>query len=150
MRKLLLGFIILGTSLLGQARLMQSWSYQELYDQADLVVVAKPESTQPTDEHFILPNIAPDVHVVGLSTHFYIKLVMKGDKTMKALVLHHCRLANPGELMMNGPELAEFDPKGFSNYLLFLHREADGRYAPVSGQTDPILFSILKMAGAAR
>ena len=30
------------TALLAEARLMRSWSYQELYDTADLVVVASP------------------------------------------------------------------------------------------------------------
>jgi len=129
---------------------MRSWSYQELYDQADLVVIAKPISTQDTTEAAVLPNIAPDVHVVGLSTEFEISVVMKGDKSLKKCVLHHYRLANPKELMMNGPMLAAFDPKQYTRYLIFLHREDDGRYSPVSGQTDPATFSVLKLEGAAQ
>ncbi len=128
---------------------MRTWSYQELYDQADLVVIAKPVSTQETAEKSTLPNIAPAVRVIGLSTEFDISLLMKGDKSVKKAVLHHYRLADPKQLMMNGPNLACFDPKQPTRFLLFLHREADGRYSPVSGQTDPTLFSVLKLEGVA-
>ena len=129
---------------------MKSWSYQELYDQSDLVVIAKPISTQDTTEKATLPNISPEVPVVGLSTEFDVSLVMKGDKSAKKATLHHYRLAAPKQLMINGPSLASFDLKQPMHYLLFLHREADGRYSPVSGQTDPALFSVVKLEGVAQ
>jgi hypothetical protein len=121
-----------------------------MYEQADLVVIAYPLSTQDTEEQSLLPNIAPDVHVIGLSTKFEISLVLKGEKSLKKLVLHHYRLANPNELMINGPSLASFDPKENSRFMLFLRRESDGRYSPVSGQTDPTLFSVVKLEATAR
>jgi hypothetical protein len=150
MKRFIAVLLILATALLAQARLMKSWSYQELYDQSDLVVIAKPISTQDTTEKATLPNISPDVHVVGLSTEFDISLVMKGDKSAKKATLHHYRLADPKQLMINGPSLASFDSKQHTRYLLFLHREADGRYSPVSGQTDPALFSVVKLEGVAQ
>lgn len=150
MKTILIALLMLSTVFLAQARLMRTWTYQELFDQADLVVIAKPVAMQDTSEQAVLPNIAPDVHVVGLSTGFDVRAVMKGDKSIKKFVLHHYRLANPKELMMNGPCLASFDPKEYSRFLLFLHRESDGRYSPVSGQTDPALFSILKLVSAAQ
>ena len=150
MKRIITGLLILTAALLAQARGMRSWSYQELYDQADLVVIAKPISTQDTAEKAVLPNFSPDLHVVGLSTAFDISVVMKGDKSLKKCVLHHYRLANPKEMRDNGPMLASFDPKQHTRFLLFLHREADGRYSPVSGQTDPTLFSVQKLEGAAQ
>ena len=150
MKTIITTLLILTTAHLAHARLMRSWSCQELYDQADLVVIAKPVSTQDTAEKATLPNIAPNVHVVGLSTEFEISVVMKGDKSMKKATLHHYRLADPKQLMMNGPSLASFDSKQPARFLLFLHRETDGRYSPVSGQTDPTLFSILKLEGIAQ
>ena len=150
MKRIITGLLILTAALSAQAREMRSWSYQELYDQADLVVIAKPISTQDASEKAVLPNISPDVHVVGLSTEFAISVVMKGDKRLKKCVLHQYRLTNPKEMMNNGPMLASFDPKQHTRFLLFLHREADGRYAPVSGQTDPTLFSVQKLEGAAQ
>ena len=150
MKQIITALTILTVPLLAQAREMTSWSYQELYDQADLVVIAKPISTQDASEKAVLPNISPDVHVVGLSTEFAISVVMKGDKRLKECVLHHYRLTNPKEMMINGPMLASFDPKQHTRFLLFLHQKADGRYAPVSGQTDPTMFSVQKLEGAAQ
>ena len=144
------GLLILTAALLAQAREMRSWSYQELYDQADLVVIAKPISTQDASERAVLPKFSPDLNVVGLSTAFDISVVMKGDRSLKKCVLHHYRLANPKEMRVNGPMLASFDPKEHTRFLLFLRREADGRYSPVSGQTDPTLFSVQKLEGAAQ
>ena len=149
MKRSIAVLLILATALLAQARTMKSWSYQELYDQSDLVVIAKPVSTQDTTEKSPLPNIS-SVQVVGLSTEFDISLVMKGDKSAKKATLHHYRLADPKQLMINGPHLASFDSKQHPRYLLFLHREADGRYSPVSGQTDPALFSVVKLEGVAQ
>lgn len=149
MTRIIAGFLIL-TGLLAQARTMRTWSYQELYDQSDLVVIAKPTSVQDTTEEAVLPNISPDVHVVGLSTEFEISVVMKGEKSVKKATLHHYRLADPKRLMDNAPNIASFDPKQHTRFLLFLHREPDGRFSPVSGQTDPTLFSVLRLAGAAQ
>ena len=77
-------------------------------------------------------------------------LVMKGDKSAKKMTLHHYRLTDPKQLMFNGPTLASFDPKQVAQFLLFLHREADGRYSPVSGQTDPASISAVELQGLAR
>lgn len=149
MKRTIAVFLMFATALWAEARLMRNWSYQELYDTADLVVVAKPTSTQDTSEKAVLPNISPDVHVVGIATEFAISVVMKGDKSMKKITLHHYRLADP-KPMMNAPMLVSVDPKEPLHFLLFLRRESDGRYAPVSGQTDPALFSVLKLEGTAQ
>lgn len=152
MKKFTLGLLILTTAFLAEARLTKLWTYQELYDQADLVVIAKHTATTNTTEQAVLPNIAPDVHVIGLSSDFDIEVVTKGDRSLKKLVLHHYRLAPlpSNELMVNGPDLVSFDSDHYNTrYLLFLRRESDGRYAPVSGQTDPRQVSILRLDGNA-
>jgi hypothetical protein len=143
-------FVVIATALLAQARVMRSWTYQELYDKADLVVIANPTSVEDTAEQTVLPGIAPDINVVGRSAHFDISVVMKGDQGLKKLVLHHYWWAYPAKLAMNGPTLAQFDPTENRRYLLFLQRESDGRYAPVSGQIDPAMISILRLNGFAR
>jgi hypothetical protein len=152
MKKLTIGLLILTTALLVHARLTKLWTYQELHDQADLVVIAKHISTTNTTEQANLPNIAPDVHVIGLSSEFDVEAVMKGDASLKKLTLHHYRLApHPeNETMANGPSLASFEADHYNTrYLLFLHLEPDGRYAPVSGQTDPDHVSIIRLDGNA-
>ena len=149
MKKIITGFLILTAAILTQARIMRTWTYQELYDQADLVVIAKPTSTQETTEKAVLPDLRPDVNALGLSTEFEISVVLKGDKSLKKVTLHHYRLANTKLYYINGPILVSFDPTQDTRFLLFLHREADGRYSAVSGQTDP-WFSVKKLEGGAQ
>lgn len=131
------------------ARQMRSWTWQELFDQSDLVVIGRPVSTSDTNETAMLPGVFPKIDVVGLSTGFDVNLVMKGAKETKKIVFHHYRLRE-NVPMLDGPNLAAFDPKQMVSYLLFLKREEDGRYAPVSGQTDPAYYSIVKVDGLAR
>jgi hypothetical protein len=150
MKSLIIGWLIFAAAFMADARAVKPWAYQELYDQADVVVVARPTGTQDTPQHWILPEIRPHIHVIGLSTDFEVSLVMKGDKDLKKLTLHHYRLDNQNEIIPNGPNLASFDPTKRDHFLLFLHREADGRYAPVSGQNDPATVSIIKLEGTAR
>jgi hypothetical protein len=144
MKTVTIAILMLATTFLAQARFVRVWASQELFDQADLVVIARPIATQDTSEQAVLSDMS-GVHVVGLSTDFDVSVVMKGDKSTKKFVLHHYRLANPKELMSDGPSLATFDSKADSRFLLFLHRESDGRYSPVSGQTDPAIFSTVKV-----
>ena len=150
MKKLTILFLILAPAIVAQARIVKAWSYQELYDQSDLIVIAKHISTEDTGEQAVLPNISPNMDVIGLSSNFALRLVLKGDKSLKALVLHHYRLspAITNRPLLNGPMLASFDSDNLTKqFLLFLHRESDGRYAPVSGQTDPMDVSIFRLSG---
>jgi hypothetical protein len=147
MKIIITSFLILvATTFVADARFINSRTFRELDKTADIIVVAKPVSTKDTAEQIDLPGIGPAVYVVGLSSEFEVSLVLKGDKSLKKLVVHHYRLANPNEQMMNAPALASFDPKESTRYLLFLQREPDGRYAPFD-QIDPALTSILKLSG---
>jgi len=139
--------VLAATTFLAGARKVDSPTFRELDKVSDIIVVAKPVSTKDTAEHTILPHIGPDVHVVGLSSEFEVVFVLKGDESLKKLVVHHYRLANPDERMDDGPILAAFDPKQSTRYLLFLQREPDGRYAPFD-QVDPAFNSIRALMGA--
>ncbi len=150
MRKITVALLLLTVTFAARARGIRAWTYEELYEQADLVVIVKPISTKDTGEKWILPDIGPATDVVGLSTVFEIRLVMKGDKSLKECTLHHYRLADTKRGISNGPLLVSFDPKDSPKYLLFLKKEADGRYAPVSGQTDPYGVSVQKLESFAR
>jgi hypothetical protein len=136
MRYLLALILLFATPFLAEARISQFWSYQDLDDRADLVVIGLVTSITDTTEATVLPYLHPDVHVIGESTEFRIGVVLKGDHNLQSCVLHHYRLANPGGVGLNGPALVSFDSKARGHYLLFLTHEADGRYAPVAGQVD--------------
>jgi hypothetical protein len=125
------------------ARGVHIWPYQELLDKSDLVVLATPTATNDTKEHMDLPGFAGE-HVIGVGTTFKVSAVLKGDKTPGDFVLHHYRTTNGSNIphIPNGPGFVSFGPAANpqiapQTFILFLRREADGRYAPVVGQTDP-------------
>lgn len=146
MKFILTSFLVLAaTTFVADARLIHIRTFREMDKAADIIVVAKPFSTNDTAERTILSY----VHVVGLSSEFEVSLVLKGDNSLKKLVVHHYRLANRDQQIGgNGgaPNLVAFDPKESTRYLLFLQREPDGRYAPLD-QFDPAWTSILALGG---
>jgi hypothetical protein len=120
-------------------------SYDQLTKEADLVVIASPTATRDTPERRNLPGFSSAIPVIGVETTFQVAAMLKGevnpgptDKS-KPLTLHHYRLPDRAAALPNGPGLVAFDPKDRKQYLLFLKREADGRFCAVSGQTDPDL-----------
>ena len=131
--------LLLGLTAIVAARVVRIWPYQELLEKSDFVVIATPTATNDTKEHVDLPSF-PGQPVIGVETRFAVSAVLKGDKALKDFVLHHYR---PDRVMVpNGPTFISFTPAENPTpiqraYILFLLREADGRYAPVVGQTDP-------------
>jgi hypothetical protein len=61
---------------------------------------------------------------------------VSGQK-LKSFVLLHLREAEPMTMSANGPSLVSFNPADKKRYLMFLKREADGRFSSLCGQTDP-------------
>ena len=146
MKYIFTSFLILAaTTFVANARFIGARPFEEMEKSADTIVVAKPVSTKDTDEQTNLSSFKPPVPVVGLSSEFEVGLVLKGDNNLKKLVVHHYRLADHSG--WNEFHLASFDPKDSTNYLLFLKREPDGRYAPLD-QVDPAWTSILKLSDA--
>ncbi|TAJ91902.1 MAG: hypothetical protein EPO31_13625 [Gammaproteobacteria bacterium] len=127
---------------MAQGRPVSRLTYQQMFDQAELVAFAQPVSTNATAEQTVLPDIGPPIHVVGVETRFAVDTLLKGNKATKEFVLHHYRDVKPA-VYRNGPWLVAFNPGGDQSYLLFLKKEADGRYAPINGQTDPGVCGIL-------
>jgi hypothetical protein len=126
------------------ARLVYAWTDEELFAKSDFVVIAEPISaTHDTDEGTNLDDIGTSV--IGVATNFETLLVLKGQE-QDCFVLHHYRLLESDVVILNGPTLVEFNPStAHRPYLLFLVREPDGRFAPVSGQTDPA-FSVIDLS----
>ena len=127
------------------ARLHEYWPYDRLTKEADAIVIAAPVSVHDTAERTTLPNIArtdtnnvrSEIPALGVETTFTVLAVLKGDTNMSTIVFHHLREAEKPGAQFNGPGLVTFDPKEKKRFLLFLKRESDGRYAPLTGQTNP-------------
>lgn len=114
-------------------RAVVPWTDQELFDKSDLVVIATVSiPTTDTKERISFPGF-PGQKATGVETKFAISAVLKGDESRKELTLHHYR----GVDSPNGPSLVSFNASDKVTFLLFLVREADGRFAPTFGQKDP-------------
>ena len=119
-------------------------TYHEMFEKADLVVVATAGNTKDRAER---AKLLHDVDVIGVETEFTTRLVLKGPPDVRKFVLHHYREPD-GQFIENGPALVYIPPGVHPNFLMFLIKEKDGIYVPVTGQTDPILFSILELKSA--
>lgn len=128
------------------ARFVEMWPYDRLAREADMIVIAMPVSVVDTLEMTTLPNIVrtdtnnvrSSIPAIGVETTFTNLAVLKGNTNTTTLVFHHLReLDKPGP-GFSRPRLVTFDPNERKRFLLFLKREPDGRYAPLTGQTDPI------------
>ncbi len=134
---------LLGFTGIVAARAVRIWPYQELLEKSDLVVLATPTATNDTKEHIDHPGFVGE-HVIGVETRFAVSAVLKSDKALRDFVFHHYRTTDGSNIphVDNGPTFISFDPVVSPTitprtFILFLIREADGRYAPVVGQTDP-------------
>ena len=120
------------------ARLMRAWGYADLTANADLIVIATTVKTTTSKTLEVLPGISSDnapVEALRVATELRVVATLKG-KAGVTVVLHHDALAYAG-VMVNGPGLVTFDPQAHKQFLMFLRRDKDGEYSPVSGQTDP-------------
>jgi hypothetical protein len=149
MNKALLAMLVTFGPLMLEARIMPSWTYQQMYDKADLVVIADVRSTTETGEQIVLKDVQPNVPVLGVATVFEARLVIKGKKGLRTFRLHHYKFRSEDDkLAADSPSLLE-SPQRHQKYLLFLIREADGQYAPVTGQTDAAMFCVIELKSSA-
>jgi hypothetical protein len=116
-----------------------SYEYDDLLARSDFVVIAEPlHNTSDTTENSTLGEITPPMRVVGVETLFQTAWVIKGPKRNR-FILHHYRepTRKPKDniVVIGQPPLVKFDSSKHVDYLLFLVRERDGRFAPTAGQT---------------
>ena len=141
--------IVLATVGTSSGRITAAWTYQQMYDKADLVVIAYGVSTRDTAERTTLSDLEPHVPVIGVVSEFKTSLVLKGPRGTGTFQLHHYRFASAhDQLAANSPDLIRLSEAHWP-FLMFLVKEPDGRYAPVTGQTDPALHSVVELKGAA-
>ena len=138
-----------------RARIIADHDYRQLLDRSDVVVIATPTTrTEDTNEATFFPDLLyfdakgrrTRVRATGVETRFECSAILKGNSAVKYFVLHHYRETESPGMHIDAPQLVSFDPSDHSVYLLFLVREADGRYAPTGGQTDPGFRAVTKLA----
>lgn len=119
----------------------EAMTYQEMFDKADLVVIATALATKDTNEQ---TKLLDRVQVIGVETEFATRATLKGTKNVRRFLLHHFRELED-RFTEDGPHLIYITPGRHPDFLMFLIKEKDGRYAPVTGQIDPASFSMLEL-----
>jgi len=151
-------FLLMGVR--ADARIFKPWSYAELNEQADVVVIGTVKSTAAWNEPFD-KRLLGSPEMVGQLTTFRLKAVLKGKLRGGELKLVHYRVSEKETVIINGPMLPKFregkirieigsedgadkesESQNTPHYLLFLKSRADGKFEPVSGQVDSA-FSVM-------
>ena len=129
---------LIAASLSVHAQIGRIWSFEELRAESDLVVIATKGTTREIGKSTLMSSFP----VIEVSTDFKVVLTLKGD-VVEILRLRHYRWDRerlaPGFVVVNGPNELSFSPSGgrSPDYLLFLKKDADGSFSPVSGHTFP-------------
>lgn len=145
----------------GWARRVESWPYERLFQESDLIVIARGIRNEPCDEVWPEDDFSID-RFVGTQTVFKVQSVLKGGTPDSVRVIHFS-YKQGATLYDDGPGFVNFltesvvtaakKPSHDSGvlqeraavverlvsqpeYLLFLKKRSDGRYEPVSGQMD--------------
>ena len=142
------------------SRQVEDWSYERLFKESDLVVIAHVQAWGATDEEWN-EKLFDKGRFEGAKTIFGASFVLKGDPPL-CIWLNHFRYKESAVRYNDGPGLNVFlkepvlielkqaeDKKGKLHqpsqglrkisqpeYLLFLKKRKDGTYEPVSGQLD--------------
>src|SRR5438094_67196 len=84
------------------ARPIERWSYQRLFQTADLVVIAEVESSADSGE--TSSDNEWNQKLIGVNTEFSIKHLLKGEEGKSRLKVLHYRL-DKGVSILKGPSL---------------------------------------------
>jgi hypothetical protein len=110
------------------------WSFEELRERATLVAIATPIKVVATGQSTSIGTLSGK----EILTTFRVMTTLKGASSTNVFVLRHFSDQKPKQAYANSyPRLVSFEPKNKLPYLMFLQREADGRFAAVSGQWSP-------------
>jgi len=153
------------------ARQIEDWSYDRLFTESDLIVIAQPVQSEDSADR--TKDNLWKIEFNGVETKFDVLHTVKGTSEKSTLTVLHYRT---DALIEDGPSLASFRTKGSSytilkkqkegdagkleeitqvfmeapaTYLLFLKKRDDGRFEPVSGRNDPV-FSVRELRMPAR
>lgn len=107
---------------------------------SDLIVVGTITKVQDLDETNSV--LWPGSKFRGVEATFAVSKVLKGDAATRTVVLHYYRFETEWGRPANGPCFLNLTPTDTNQFLLHLVRDGASRFAPVSGQVDPLLDAV--------
>ena len=138
--------LLLSATVSASAQVGYDWTYEELMEKADAVVIAECDAARDTGRRREHPVLKPGLPVTEWQAAFRVEAILKAQTSEPigpTVRLRYYRLdwakwqrANPGLGLVNAGSYLLLAPK--SHYLLFLTRSPDGVYEPLSGHAFPI------------
>ena len=120
-------------ALSSEARIVRSWSYQELYEQADVVAIVEVTSVSKSKE--LMPGNSNAERFEGKVAQLAVGLVLKGEADLKTINLLHFAYAKT-LAVYNGADFIDFSDSKEHQYLVFLKKDKTGKLVPVTGRAD--------------
>ena len=121
--------------LTSSARIIRLQSYEELYQQADLVAIVELQSVSRSKE--TMPGHTDPNRFEGKVARLAVGLVLKGDADIKTINFLHFAYTHLAEL--NGANFISFHDAKKHHYLVFLKKDKKGNLVPVTGHYDAAL-----------
>lgn len=121
----------------GQAYLMQMQTYSDMFERADVVVIATAVATEELEDNLNVdqPKQVTDL-ITTVATEFKVAYVLKGkmDSSTFRFIHLHRKDGNPvpGSFGAVGTFFVDFNSKENKNhsFVLFMNRREDGTYCP--------------------
>jgi hypothetical protein len=136
--------VLAGSTVAGHAQIGYLWTFGELTEKADCVVIGEHVRTRDTGRRTTHPELTPGYPVIELQTDLRPLAVLKSSGQAECSSVTRIRLRHyrpdderiQGGLLNGGTALA-LTPN--AAYLMFLRRADGGVYEPLSGQAFPTL-----------
>jgi hypothetical protein len=141
MKCMLAILITLTFALQSEARIIPSWPYQKLHDQADVVAIVGVKSVAKSEEK--MPGHRSPDRFEARIAQLAVGVVLKGEADLKAIDLLHFAYTEMVE--PNGANFISFSDSKKHQYLVFLKKDKMGRLVPVTGHYDAAI-SVKKIA----
>ena len=119
------------------ARPISFWPYEKLYKEADLVAIVELKSISETKQE--LSGHGPTDRFDGKSAELTTGIVLKGKPDIRSIHLKYFVYSKKVNIIVNGAHFIDFSDAKKYQYLVFLKKEDNGTFAPVTGHYDAAL-----------
>jgi hypothetical protein len=127
------------------ARVSRLWTYKDLTEESDLIVIATPVEVADSGVKTTIPDVVrgtDPIPAIQMAASFEVLAVLKGETNSHEpgnakVIVSYLRKESVEPPGRGEPRLLSFNPQDKNRYLLFLKHDGDGRYSLIVGQTDP-------------
>lgn len=142
---MLIGLILSFLLVPSYGRLKYRWTYEELAEKSDLIVIATPISVKKRGKS-VFPGArmteedgsSKPIPAIKTRVKFEVLAVLKGTHEGETLVFNYLRPVPINKLILSGPLVPYFGTHEKRRFLMFLKRDSKEGYTTVSSLVDSL------------